>query len=104
MVCGYHLAILRPRSVDGLFLSQLLRLSRIRYELYRIANGVTRFGLGLSSLRQLELSVPDQREQARIAAVLDAVDREIILLEKKFAALRELKKGLMQILLTGKRR
>ena len=101
VVCGYHLAILRPRSVDGLFLSQLLRLSRIRYELYRIANGVTRFGLGLSSLRQLELSVPDQPEQARIAAVLDAVDREIALLEKKLAALRELKKGLMQKLLTG---
>lgn len=101
VVCGYHLAILRPRSVDGLFLSQLLRLSRIRYELYRIANGVTRFGLGLSSLRQLELSVPDQPEQARIAAVLDAVDREIALLEKKLAALREQKIGLMQKLLTG---
>jgi len=60
VVCGYHLAILRPKNVDGSFLAQLLRLPRIRYELYRIANGVTRFGLGQSALRHLELSVPDQ--------------------------------------------
>lgn len=104
VVCGYHLAILRPRSVDGLFLAQLLRLPRTRYELYRIANGVTRFGLGQSSLRHLELTVPDQSEQARIAAVLGAADQEIALLEKKLTALRELKKGLMQKLLGGSAR
>ncbi|SDB60595.1 type I restriction enzyme, S subunit [Desulfonatronum thiosulfatophilum] len=101
VVCGYHLAILRPMAVDGSFLAQLLRLTRTRYELYRIANGVTRFGLGQSSLRHLDLSVPDQSEQTCIAAVLGTADREIALLEKKHAALRELKKGLMQKLLTG---
>jgi type I restriction enzyme, S subunit len=101
VVCGYHLAILRPKNVNGLFLAQLLRLPRIRYELYRIANGVTRFGLGQSALRHLELTVPNQSEQARIAFVLGAADQEIALLEKKLAALCELKKGLMQKLLSG---
>lgn len=101
VVCGYHLAILRPQRVYGPFLAQLLRLPRTRYELYRIANGVTRFGLGQSSLRHLELTVPDQSEQTRIAAVLGAADHEIALLEKKLATLRELKKGLMQKLLSG---
>lgn len=101
VVCGYHLAILRPKGVDGSFLAQLLRLTRTRYELYRIANGVTRFGLGQLSLRHLDLSVPDQSEQTCIAAVLGTADQEIVLQEKKLAALRELKKGLMQKLLTG---
>jgi type I restriction enzyme S subunit len=101
VICGYHLAILRPKKVNGPFLAQLLRLPRTRYEFYRVANGVTRFGLGQSSLRRLALRLPDRAEQERIAAVLGTADREIALLEKKLAALRDLKKGLMRKLLTG---
>jgi type I restriction enzyme S subunit len=100
VVCGYHLAILRPTHVEGSFLAQLLRLPRIRYEFYRVANGVTRFGLTQSTLRRLELTIPGPREQDRIAAVLGEADREIALLEKKLAALAELKRGLMQKLLS----
>jgi type I restriction enzyme S subunit len=100
VVCGYHLAILRPTHVEGPFLAQMLRLPRTRYEFYRVANGVTRFGLTQSTLRRLELTIPGPGEQKRIAAVLGAADREIALLEKKLAALGELKRGLMQKLLT----
>jgi type I restriction enzyme S subunit len=99
VVCGYHLAILRPKHIDGPFLAQLLRLPRTRHEFYRVANGVTRFGLTQSTLRQLELTIPGEDEQKRIAEVLGAADREIALLEKKLAALSELKRGLMQKLL-----
>jgi len=101
VICGYHLAILRPKEVEGPFLAHLLRLPRTRYEFYRVANGVTRFGLGQSSLRRLALRLPDRAAQKRIAAVLGVADREVALLEKKLAALRDLKKGLMQKLLTG---
>ncbi|MHB1155868.1 MAG: restriction endonuclease subunit S [Phycisphaerales bacterium] len=48
---------------------------------------------------EIPFDVPTVPEQTRIAAVLGAADREIVLLEKKFATLRELKKGLMQKLL-----
>jgi type I restriction enzyme S subunit len=50
---------------------------------------------------EIPFDVPNVPEQARIAAVLGAADREIVLLEKKLAALRELKIGLMQKLLSG---
>jgi type I restriction enzyme, S subunit len=43
----------------------------------------------------------ESSEQDGIAFVLGAADREIALLEKKLTALRELKKGLMQKLLSG---
>lgn len=49
---------------------------------------------------EIPFDVPIVPEQARIAAVLGAADREIVLLEKELAALRELKKGLMQKLLS----
>lgn len=50
---------------------------------------------------EIPFDVPTVLEQGRIADVLGAADREIVLLEKKLAALRELKKGLMQKLLSG---
>lgn len=52
----------------------------------------------------IRLPYPPLDEQRAIAAVLDAADREIVLLEQKAARLREEKKALMQQLLTGKRR
>ncbi len=54
----------------------------------------------MSVLMEQVFRVPvDICEQKRIAAVLGAADREIALLEKKLAALGELKRGLMQKLL-----
>lgn len=52
----------------------------------------------------IRLPYPPLDEQRAIATVLDAADREIVLLEQKAARLREEKKALMQQLLTGKRR
>lgn len=101
VVCGYHLGILRPTKVNGPFLAQLLRLPRTRYEFYRIANGVTRFGLTQSALRRLQLLLPERDEQKRIAAVLGTVDQAVVLLEKKLAAMQRQKRGLMQKLLAG---
>lgn len=99
VICGYHLAILRPKKVSGTFLAQLLRLPRTRHEFYRVANGVTRFGLGKKQLRKLRLRIPGYREQGRIVAVLSAVDSEIRLLKKKTEALIKLKRALLQNLL-----
>lgn len=59
-----------------------------------------RGGLTLGLIRSVRISLPPLDEQDRIAAVLGAVDRGIVLLEKKLAALRELKKGLMQKLMS----
>lgn len=61
------------------------------------------FNISLFLKKQITIPV-DIHEQRAIAAVLDAADREITLLEQKAAGLREEKKALMQQLLTGKRR
>ena len=102
VLCGYHLAILRPKAVHGPFLAQLLRLSHIRHQFYRIANGVTRFGLGKHAIATLILSVPGHMEQVEIADLLLAVDQQVDLLSDKVATLRHLKKGLMQKLVGGR--
>jgi len=53
---------------------------------------------------QLEMKLPSIEEQTSIAQVLQAADKEISLLKAKAEMLREQKKGLMQQLLTGKKR
>jgi len=50
----------------------------------------------------LKVTVPTYEEQTAIAQVLQVADREISLLKAKAGKLREQKKGLMQVLLTGK--
>lgn len=57
-----------------------------------------------SDFIKLEFLLPDYKEQNAIAQVLQAADKEISLLKAKAEKLREQKKGLMQVLLTGKKR
>jgi len=52
----------------------------------------------------MHMSVPSINEQNAIASVLVNVDKEIEIQKQKLAAMQEQKKGLMQVLLTGKRR
>jgi type I restriction enzyme, S subunit len=53
---------------------------------------------------QLQMKLPSLEEQTAITKVLKAADMEIQLLKAKTEKLREQKKGLMQVLLTGKKR
>ncbi|HAJ99527.1 MAG TPA: hypothetical protein DCM62_05845 [Bacteroidales bacterium] len=50
----------------------------------------------------VKIPYPSVEEQATIALVLQAADKEISLLKAKTEKLREQKRGLMQVLLTGK--
>ncbi|MCB9333821.1 MAG: restriction endonuclease subunit S [Lewinellaceae bacterium] len=52
----------------------------------------------------VKVPYPSLEEQTAIAQVLQAADKEIQLLKAKSEKLREQKKGLMQVLLTGKKR
>jgi len=66
--------------------------------------GGSRTYVYFKTLCQLKLNLPSLEEQTAIAQVLQAADKEIRLLKAKAVKLREQKKGLMQVLLTGKKR
>uniref|UniRef100_A0A486XGQ1 Type I restriction-modification system, specificity subunit S n=1 Tax=Rheinheimera sp. BAL341 TaxID=1708203 RepID=A0A486XGQ1_9GAMM len=106
VVCGYHLAIVRPHidCLHGAFLNYLFSMQSTRYYFFTLATGATRFGLSVGGINRAHFRVPDVAEQQKIAAVLSTTDREITLLQKKLEALKQEKKALMQQLLTGKRR
>ncbi|MCK4502419.1 MAG: restriction endonuclease subunit S, partial [Desulfuromonadales bacterium] len=106
VVCGYHLAILRPLEgrVDGEYLSYLLSLPKTRYYFFTLATGATRFGLSVGGIGKAHFKLPAIDEQQKIASVLSAADREIEVLQQELDNLKQQKRALMQQLLTGKRR
>jgi type I restriction enzyme S subunit len=57
-----------------------------------------------SDFFSLKITIPSFEEQTAIEQVLQAADKEIQLLKTKTEKLKEQKKGLMQVLLTGKKR
>lgn len=106
VVCGYHLAIIRPNKkiVEGAFLNYLFSMPKTRYYFFTLATGATRFGLSVGGINKAHFTLPPLIEQQKIAEVLTSADKEIGLLEQQLADLKQEKKALMQQLLTGKRR
>lgn len=66
--------------------------------------GGSRTYVYLSKLINLKICLPSLKEQQKIAAILSAADKEIEIHQKELSALKQQKKGLMQQLLTGKKR
>lgn len=97
---GGDIVIVSPTDANSVFLAYLLDSNDVRREFYRRAQGESVVHVYMRDVASLELRLPSIDEQDRIAEVLGAADREIVLLEKKLAALSELKRGLMQKLLT----
>jgi type I restriction enzyme, S subunit len=91
---------LRAESVDNVFLS--LILNRNKYYL-SFDSGTGQTNLKRSDVLNCPIPLPPtKQEQTRIAQILSDMDSEIETLEKKLAKYKELKQGLMQVLLTGK--
>ena len=77
LVCGYHLAILRPRQsiICGDFLLRALQSQGVAAQHYVSANGITRFGLSHDAIKSVWIALPPLEEQAAIARFLDHFDR-----------------------------
>lgn len=82
----------------------ILRGINFRKEMFKLAQGSTRFNLSKTGFKKITIKLPTLEEQTAIAEILSTADREISLLEKKKAHLETQKQGLMQVLLTGKKR
>lgn len=94
-------AITADKNTDSLFLFYLLN----RNSHYLSFNdGVSQTNLKKEEVLECPLLLPEKNEQVAIAKALQESDKEIKLLQTKLDKLKEQKKGLMQILLTGKKR
>ena len=61
--------------------------------------------LNRNDIHEIEIKIPNNRnEQESIAEILNDIDLELKSLDAKFLKYKDLKKGMMQQLLTGKMR
>jgi type I restriction enzyme S subunit len=73
LVCGYHLAILRPKAatIIGAFLAYALRSRGVVTQFSIAANGVTRYGLSQGAIKAILLPVPKLDDQKSIVHRID---------------------------------
>ena len=102
LVCGYHLAILRPQesALDGEYLNYSLGVETARRQFRMYANGITRFGLRAGDIERVSILLPPLPEQLKIAAILSSVDDAIEKTQAVIDQVQVVKRGLMQELLT----
>ena len=91
-------------TLSPFFATYLFRAEYFRHCMYILAQGSTRFNISKSDVMNLKINVPSIEEQTAIAQILTAADCEIELAQQKLELLRQQKRGLMQQLLTGKKR
>jgi type I restriction enzyme S subunit len=102
LVCGYHLALIRPEpgEVDSVFLGKQLATPRAARFFGQRATGSTRYGLPISAIVSITIPTPPRTEQEKIAQVLMAVDHAIEHTEGLIAKHHRVRTGLMQNVLT----
>ncbi|MBH8608028.1 restriction endonuclease subunit S [Thermoactinomyces sp. CICC 10521] len=97
--------ILKPTDkVDAGFIGYLFKLPLIINLFRRYSQGLVDDNLNLKyeNFKVIKVKIPrDINEQKAIAEILRCADTEIHLLEKEIKYLKQQKKGLMQLLLTG---
>lgn len=93
-------------SINDSFFYKLLKSHKLIYQYQNRMEGSIdrRGGLRWDAFSIIKIHIPSYEEQTAIAQVLEAADKEIQLLKAKVDKLKEQKKGLMQVLLTGKKR
>ncbi|HOM73743.1 MAG TPA: restriction endonuclease subunit S [Fervidobacterium sp.] len=90
--------ILKKYIVDNVFLAYYILLAKKRLELL---GGATTFKfISKSTIMEFYIPIPPLPEQQKIADILSSVDEQIENVDKLIEKTKELKKGLMQRLLT----
>ena len=99
---GHCYTIDAKDGINNLFIYQLLKNNEKYIMSLRVGSGLP--NIQIKDLGNLKFMIPVYQEQTAIAEVLTAADREIDLAKEKLERLRRQKRGLMQQLLTGKKR
>ncbi|MDP9419437.1 MAG: restriction endonuclease subunit S [Actinomycetota bacterium] len=107
LICGYHVAMLTPRSseVHPRYLYWAVSSDYCREQLSAAALGVTRFGLRLDAIEGLTILLPPLDEQRRILEYLDRetgrIDEVVAMREAMVDALTARQSASLEALVLG---
>ena len=105
VVSGLHTILIHPTiAFAPMFLGYYLNSKEYHKQILSIMQGIKVYSITKDALRKTNIKIPPLEEQNAIAEILSVCDNEITLAKQKLDTLRLQKKGLMQVLLTGKKR
>ncbi|MDV2080369.1 restriction endonuclease subunit S [Marinobacter xestospongiae] len=91
-------------NTDVKYVHALLKSDKLQRKIQNLASGGVQKNLSGTNLKKLEFVLPPLPEQKKIAQILSTWDQAITATERLLENSQQRKKGLMQQLLTGKRR
>jgi type I restriction enzyme S subunit len=106
VISGLHTFALRDKSnltIAG-FRTYIFKNQSVKKALKTIATGSKVFGISKGNVQKFNIVLPPLPEQQKIAEILSTWDKAIALQDRLIQEKQALKKGLMQQLLTGKKR
>lgn len=106
VISGLHTLALRDNSnnfVNG-FRAYITSMPFVKNNFWKQVTGIKVYGVSKDNLKKLKLLLPPLAEQKKIARILGTWDEAIEKLSSLIEQKKNLKKGLMQRLLTGKTR
>ncbi|SDX11871.1 restriction endonuclease subunit S [Aequorivita viscosa] len=106
VISGLHTFAFRDKTnktAEG-FRVYIFRNPLVKKALKTIATGSKVYGISKGNLQKFKIVLPTLPEQQKIATILSTWDSAIAKQEQLITAKQEFKKGLMQLLLTGKKR
>ena len=106
IVSPAYTIVIPKDNIDVRFMAMLIQQPRIVYSFWTHSQGLVSDTLNCKypDFCQVKVVIPSKEEQTAIANFFVGLDKEIELANKKLAATQAQKKGLMQVLLTGKKR
>lgn len=106
VVYSYHIVRFRIKEKwDLRYKAYAFKTDEFFKQAQRICDGSgQRYVISQNNFKNIKIKIPSLEEQTAIAEILATADRELTLQKEKLAQLQTQKKGLMQVLLTGKKR
>lgn len=105
VVSGLHTILIHPTTKFApMFLGYYLNSNEYHKQILSIMQGIKVYSITKDALRKTYIKIPCLAEQNAIAKILSSCDKEISLANRKLNILHQEKKGLMQVLLIGKKR
>ncbi len=105
-ISGSYIAVIAkdPELLNIVFLKWLSTQPYFYYQTFISSYGVhiEKMTFDFESFLSQNIALPNIKEQTAIVEILETADKEIKIIKNKLEALKEQKKGLMQVLLTGK--
>jgi type I restriction enzyme S subunit len=101
---GSDIIIFRAKGVNPITLSYILNAEYVVKQKSSLGQGHSVVHIYAHQLEQVKVYLPTLKEQNAISEILTTADLEIDFAKQKLDSLRCQKKGLMQVLLTGKKR